>query len=92
MQLCQNDHEMIRRVALLICLTFVSAGLAAQELEPRAYSNAPVGLRFLVLAYGHSAGDLVFDPTKVVALLNHYLSVMVEPIHKSGGTIDEAAR
>jgi adenylate cyclase len=29
------------------------------------------------------------EPTEVVALLNHYLSAMVEPIHKSGGTIDE---
>ena len=29
------------------------------------------------------------EPTEVVALLNHYLSVMVEPIQQSGGTIDE---
>jgi adenylate cyclase len=29
------------------------------------------------------------EPTEVVALLNNYLSVMVEPIHESGGTIDE---
>jgi adenylate cyclase len=29
------------------------------------------------------------EPTEVVAMLNHYLSSMVEPIHKSGGTIDE---
>jgi len=29
------------------------------------------------------------EPTEVVALLNHYLSTMVEPIQQSGGTIDE---
>jgi len=29
------------------------------------------------------------EPTEVVALLNQYLSAMVEPIQQSGGTIDE---
>ncbi len=34
----------------------------AQELEPRAYANAPVGLDFLLLGYGHSRGDVLLDP------------------------------
>ena len=29
------------------------------------------------------------EPSEVVAILNHYLSVMVELIHRSGGNIDE---
>ena len=29
------------------------------------------------------------EPTEVVALLNHYLSAMVDPIQRGGGTIDE---
>jgi len=29
------------------------------------------------------------EPTEVVAILNHYLSVMVELIHRNGGNIDE---
>jgi adenylate cyclase len=29
------------------------------------------------------------EATEVIALLNHYLSAMVEPIQRSGGTIDE---
>jgi hypothetical protein len=34
----------------------------AQQLEPRAYSPSPVGLNFLALTYGHSEGDVLFDP------------------------------
>ena len=34
----------------------------AQELEPRAYSNTPVGMNFLVLGFRASQGALVFDP------------------------------
>lgn len=33
-----------------------------QELEPRAYANAPVGLNFLIVGYGYSEGGLVTDP------------------------------
>jgi hypothetical protein len=36
-----------------------SAG--AQEIEPRAYSNTPVGLNFLVAGYGYSEGDVITD-------------------------------
>ena len=34
----------------------------AQQLEPRAYSNVPVGLNFLVAGYTYSTGGLATDP------------------------------
>jgi hypothetical protein len=34
----------------------------AQELEPRAYANLPVGLNFAVAAYAYSKGGLATDP------------------------------
>lgn len=34
----------------------------AQDLEPRAYSNAPVGLNFLLAGYTYSQGGLSMDP------------------------------
>ena len=40
-----------------------SPGLGAQELEPRAYSNTPTGLNFLLAGYGYTEGDLSFDPS-----------------------------
>ena len=33
----------------------------AQELEPRTYSNTPVGMNFLLLGYAYSVGDVSFD-------------------------------
>ena len=36
---------------------------AGQDLEPRAYSAAPVGANFLVAAYVYSTGDVVTDPS-----------------------------
>jgi len=37
-------------------------GAIAQQLEPRAYSNLPVGLNFLLGGYAHSRGDVLLDP------------------------------
>ena len=36
--------------------------LHAQDLEPRAYANAPVGMNFLLVGYQYSEGGLLFDP------------------------------
>lgn len=35
----------------------------AQELEPRAYTNTPIGMNFLVLGFSHSAGSILTDPS-----------------------------
>jgi hypothetical protein len=39
------------------------ATLAAQDLEPRAYSNSPIGLHFVVAGYAYSTGKLLTDPS-----------------------------
>lgn len=52
-----------RRVILALALLLLPCSLAtAQEMEPRAFSPAPVGMQFVGVVYGHSEGDLVFDP------------------------------
>ena len=50
----------VTAVALVVALA-AGATAEAQELEPRAYSNAPVGLNFLILGYGYSQGDVAVD-------------------------------
>jgi hypothetical protein len=41
----------------------LAAPLAAQELEPRALQNAPVGANLLGVAAGFSHGNLLFEPS-----------------------------
>ena len=36
--------------------------LHAQDLEPRAYTNTPVGMNFVLAGYQYSEGGLYFDP------------------------------
>jgi hypothetical protein len=43
------------------------ANSTAQEAEPRAYSNTPVGLNFLIAGYLYSEGKLAFDPNLSIA-------------------------
>jgi hypothetical protein len=38
-----------------------AADALAQAMEPRAYSNLPVGLNFLLAGYAYSQGDVAFD-------------------------------
>jgi hypothetical protein len=49
--------------ALIACFLLTSSHAYAQELEPRAYGNAPVGLNFLIVGYGYSEGGVVADPS-----------------------------
>lgn len=45
-----------------VSVLFLSPGFS-QELEPRVYSNIPVGLNFMIAGYAYSAGGVLFDPT-----------------------------
>lgn len=47
----------------LLMLSLFSGIARAQEMEPRAYSNAPTGMNFLLMGYGYSNGALLFDPS-----------------------------
>ncbi len=47
----------------MFVLVFAGAGANAQDLEPRSYSNTPVGLNFLIAGYAYSEGKMAFDPS-----------------------------
>jgi Putative MetA-pathway of phenol degradation len=56
---------MARIGAALVVVAMVGTALSceAQDLEPRAYSNTPVGMNFLLLGYAYTWGDVTFDPS-----------------------------
>ena len=61
----------IAAVALpAVALLFHPGSADAQSMEPRAYSNAPVGMNFLLLGYVYQQGDVLLDPSVPVKDLN----------------------
>lgn len=54
------------RTAACVLAALLAIGTAvpstAQEMEPRSYSNAPVGMNFLAFGLGYLAGDVATDP------------------------------
>ena len=56
---------MIARLFGAAVLFFLASELHAQEMEPRAYSDSPSGLNFLIAGTSYSSGRVLLDPTRV---------------------------
>lgn len=56
----------LRFFILFSSLLLAAAGVFGQALEPRLYSNAPVGLNFLLGGYGFSEGSAITDPSVAI--------------------------
>jgi hypothetical protein len=48
---------------LIFLVSIFGLSLKGQELEPRAYASAPVGLNAFAAGYAYSSGSVLFDPT-----------------------------
>ena len=53
----------------LMLLLEGAANSWAQELEPRTFANVPVGVNFLAVGAGYSRGNVLFDPTLPVVVI-----------------------
>src|SRR5262245_3488854 len=65
-----------RIVGGLSCAWGANAAFS-QELEPRAYSPAPTGTNFALMAYGHSTGEVLTDPAAPVQNIDAALNIGV---------------
>jgi len=57
----------VARLAVACGAVGVATLVSAQDIEPRAYSNAPIGVNFLVAGYAYSHGGLSLDPSLPVS-------------------------
>ncbi|MDO8940710.1 MAG: transporter [Methylicorpusculum sp.] len=51
------------RMAVLTLIGMLPFSVNATDIEPRSYSNIPVGLNFLVTGYAHTRGNVTFAPS-----------------------------
>jgi hypothetical protein len=58
-------------------LMLASTPAVAQQIEPRAYSNAPTGVNFVLAGYGYAEGALVVDESLPVKDANLAINLMV---------------
>jgi hypothetical protein len=66
----KRQPSMNRRCAIWLTAVLFGAGGApeaqAQLMEPLSYTNAPIGLNFLIAGYSHQWGSVLADPTAPV--------------------------
>ena len=51
------------RLSALVVLEMTNVPVNATDIEPRAYSNIPVGINFLLAGYSYVKGNIAFAPT-----------------------------
>jgi Putative MetA-pathway of phenol degradation len=59
---------------MAVHLIMSAAGARAQDIEPRAYSNAPIGMNFAIAGYAYTRDGLAFDPAVPVTDLRLHTS------------------
>jgi len=66
-----------RWFAILVLWVLASGPGQAQELEPRALTNVPVGTNFLLVGYAYANGNILLDPAVDIEDLNADLHTFV---------------
>jgi hypothetical protein len=50
-------------IAATALLMYPHSTVRAQSMEPLSYTNAPIGLNFLIAGYGYQTGNVLLDPS-----------------------------
>jgi hypothetical protein len=76
---------------MTLLLGLMATSVNAQELEPRAYSPAPVGVNFLVGAYARTNGEVLFDPSTPITNVTARLQVSAIGYARTFGLLGRAS-
>jgi hypothetical protein len=71
LEACRGLSARCKALAVL-GLAMGVAEARAQEAEPRAYSNTPIGLNFLIAGHVYAQGKMAFDPDLSIADANFH--------------------
>src|SRR3954451_11002243 len=84
------------RNAVLPLLAFVASTVApalrGEDIEPRSYSNAPVGVNFLIAGYTYTRGGISFDPSLPVDNVHLTTSSGIVAYARSFGILGKSAK
>jgi hypothetical protein len=69
----------------------LAAPASGQNLEPRAYSPAPVGLNFVVIGYTNSQGGVVLDPSLPIEDVSARINIMTGGLSRTFGLFGRQA-
>ena len=73
-------------------ILYYHATVHAQDLEPRAYSNAPVRMNFLLVGYQYSDGALLFDPALPITDANAQVNMGLLAYVRTMGIAGKSAK
>jgi hypothetical protein len=78
-------------IAGVLCCAWCGGAAWSQELEPRAYSPAPIGTNFALAAYGYSTGEVLTDPSLPVQNVDAQLNAGVAGYGRTFGILGHQA-
>jgi hypothetical protein len=73
----------MKKLGVGALVTLAPAPVLAQQMEPRAYSNVPIGINFALTGYAYSSGDVLTDPSLPAEGVNAKVHTLVAGYSRS---------
>jgi hypothetical protein len=89
---CWLRESGLSAAIVIFLFSCLATTLNAQELQPRAYLPAPIGVNFFGISYSHNSGGLLFDPSLPVEDAHVVANVGSLSIGQSLGVLGRSAQ